>query len=494
MSKDMFKAAELVSNEKRVSQELIIRAIEAAIAAAARKHFGMDHVYEVLVNQDGNGYTTDRVWQVVETPEEIEFPESQLTLKDAQEKDPNAEVGGVVKEPINSVVFGRIAARTAKQVMLEEIRSAERYQIIEQFSAKKGSLINGVVKKVMREAVFVDVGNGVEAILARQDMIPRENFRAGDRIRALLSDVRFERRGSLLHLSRIHPDLLIALFKIEVPEIAEDVIEVMSAARDPGLRAKILVKTNDGRVDPVGACVGMRGSRVQAVSTALNGEKIDIVLWADNPAQLIMNAMAPAEIVSIVVDEDTRTMDLAVLADQVAQAIGRNGQNVRLASELTGWKINVMTVEELEAKRNSEANNIKNIFINELEVDEEIAAILLREGFSSLEDIAYVNLEELAEIEEFDEDIAESLQSRAKDVMLTKAISAEVKHHQVPAADLLDLPGMTEELANVLVQHGIITREDLAEQSAMDLVEMVKNMSKEEAAKMILAARAHWFN
>jgi N utilization substance protein A len=293
-----------------------------------------------------------------------------------------------------------------------------------------------------------------------------------------------------LYLSRVSPELLIALFKIEVPEIAEGIIEMMSAARDPGVRSKILVKTNDGRIDPIGACVGMRGSRVQAVSSELNGEKIDIVLWADNPAQLVMNAMAPAEIVSIIVDEDTRTMDLAVAPEQVAQAIGRNGQNVRLASELTGWKINLMTVDELEAKSASESHNAKQIFVDGLDIDEEIADILVREGFSSIEEIAYIPLDEIAEIDEFDEELASALQARAKDVLLTKAISEEVKHQ--PAPDLLHLQGMTENLAKTLANKGIVHREDLAELSATDLIEMT-DISHEEAAKLILTARAHWF-
>jgi N utilization substance protein A len=492
-NKEILDDAERVSNEKGVPQELIIKAIESAIAAAARKHFGLTHNYEVQVDRGGGGYASYRTWDVVDAEELIENPDSQLLVEEAEKIDPSAKAGGIVKQKIDSVDFGRIAARMAKQVMSEEIRLAERYQIIEQFTPKKGALVNGVVRKVLREMVFVDMGGGVEAVLARQDMIPRETFRAGDRIRALLYDVRYERRGALLHLSRVHPDLLVALFKIEVPEIAEEVIEIMGAARDPGVRAKILVKTNDGRVDPVGACVGMRGSRVQAVSSELNGEKIDIVLWAENPAQLVMNAMAPAEIVSIVVDEDSVTMDLAVAPEQAAQAIGRNGQNVRLASDLTGWKINLMTVDELAAKRASEADKMKQIFIDELGVDDEIAEILVREGFSSLEEIAYVPVDEMAEIEEFDDELIEALQTTAKDVLLTKAISDEVKQHQLPAADLIALPGMSETLAQSLASQGILTREDLAEASAMDLVDMT-DLSKEQAAKLVLAARAHWFN
>lgn len=492
-NKEILDNAESVSNEKNVPQELIIKAIESAVAAAARKHFGANHQYEAVVDRNGSGYTTCRVWEVVAAPELIENPDSQLLLEEAKNIDPNAQVGSTIKQKIDSVDFGRIAARMAKQVMSDEIRLAERYQIIEQFTPKKGTLVNGIVRKVTRDMIFVDLGNSVEAILARQDMIPRETFRTGDRIRALLYDVRYERRGALLHLSRIDPQLLVALFTIEVPEIAEDVIEIMGAARDPGARAKILVKTNDGRVDPVGACVGMRGSRVQAVSSELNGEKIDIVLWSENPAQLVMNAMAPAEIVSIFVDEDSMTMDLAVAPEQTAQAIGRNGQNVRLASDLTGWKINLMTVEELAAKRASEADKVKKIFTDELGVDDEVADILIREGFSSLEEIAYVPVTEMAEIDEFDDELIEVLQTTAKDILLTQAISNEVKQHQLPETDLLALPGMTDDLANTLASQGILTREDLAEASAMDLIEMA-GLNKEQAVALVLAARAHWFN
>lgn len=493
LNREILNDAERVSNEKNVPQELVIEAIEKAIAAAARKHFGTTHTYEVKVDRAKGGYSTCRVWQVMENPEEIENPDSQLLLADAQAIDPAVEVGGFIKKPIDSVEFGRIAARMAKQVMGDEIRVAERQQIVEQFKPKEGTLVNGVVRKVMRDVLFVDVGGGIEAVLSRQDTIPREIFRVGDRLRALLFDVRYERRGALLHLSRTHKDMLTELFKIEVPEIAEDVIDIMSAARDPGARSKILVKTNDGRVDPVGACVGMRGSRVQAVSSELNGEKIDIVLWAENPAQLVMNAMSPAEVVSIVVDEESRTMDLAVAPEQLAQAIGRNGQNVRLASELTGWRVNVMTPEDLEVKRAKEASNVKENFVKELEVDEDVAEVLVREGFSTLEEIAYVPLQEMAAIEEFDEDIAEALQARAKDVLLTKAISEEVKQHQLPAEDLLSLDGMTEELAKKLAAQNIVTREDLAEQSAMDLLEIASELTQAQAAQLVRKARQHWF-
>ena len=493
MSKEILNDAERVSNEKGVPHELIIQAVEVAIAAAARKHFGMTHTYEVKVDRNAGGYATLRVWQVMESPELIESPDSQLLLADAQLIDPKAEVGGVVTQRVDSQDFGRIAARMAKQVMTEEIRVAERTQIVNQFASRKGALVNGTVRKTLREVILVDIGNGVEAALPRTQMIPREIFRVGDRIRALLEDVRYERRGSLLHLSRISPQMLIALFRIEVPEIAEDVIEVISAARDPGARAKILVKTNDGRVDPIGACVGMRGARVQAVSSELAGEKIDIILWAENPAELVMNAMAPAEIASIVVDEESHTMDLAVNPEQLAQAIGRNGQNVRLASELTGWKLNVMSIEDFEAKRASEADSVKQSFINDLDVDEEVADILIREGFSSLEEIAYVAPQEMAEIDEFDDEIVGMLQAKAKDVLLTKAISEEVKHHHLPSNDLLTLDGMTDALAKKLAEAAITTREDLAELAAMDLLDIEESLTKEQAAKLILAARAHWF-
>lgn len=491
MSKEILYVAETVANEKAVPQELIFKAIESALVMATKKLYGVDHNYVVEVDRRTGDYETYRCWQVVDIEEDgLENAEVELSLEQAKEKDPQAEVGGVVKQKVESIEFGRIAAQTAKQVIVQELRKAERHQVVEAYTSRKGSLVNGVARRVTRDGVFVDLGNNVEAYLARTEMIPKEIFRVGDRVRAYLMDVRFEPRGAQLFLSRTSSEMLTQLFRIEVPEIAEDIIQIMGAARDPGIRAKILVKTNDGRIDPIGACVGMRGARVQAVSSELHGEKIDIVLWSDNPAQLVINAMAPAEILSIVVDEDTHTMDLAVAEEQVAQAIGRTGQNVRLASELTGWQINVMSAAELEAKRNKEAVSLRENLLQQLDIDPEIADILLREGFASVEDIAYVPAEEMLQVEEFDEEIVDALRQRAKDYLLTKAITEEAEHQ--PAADLLALEGMTEELAKSLASQGIKTREDLAEQSVADLLDVIE-IPEEEAAKLILAARAHWF-
>ena len=392
-----------------------------------------------------------------------------------------------------SVEFGRIAAQTAKQVIVQKVREAERAQVVSEYLPKVGELVAGSVKKVTRDAVIVDLGNNAEALLGRESLIPRETFRVGDRLRALLLEVRPDARGPQLILSRTSPKMLVELFKIEVPEIAEQVIEIRGAARDPGSRAKIAVKTNDGRIDPVGACVGMRGSRVQAVSGELAGERIDIVLWDDNPAQLVVNAMSPAEVASIVVDEDDHSMDIAVGEDNLAQAIGRGGQNVRLASELTGWTINIMTQEEAAAKQQAEASNYVAEFMAALGVDEDMAGVLAEEGFTTLEEIAYVPMEEMLSIEGFDEELAHELRNRAKDALLTKAIAAEEKLGDVePAADLLELEGMDRRLAYKLASHKIITREDLAEQAIVDLLD-IEDIGNDRAAALIMAARAPWF-
>lgn len=493
MSKEILHVAETVSNEKGVPQELIFQAIESAIVMATKKIKGDQFEYEVHIDRATGDYQTFRIWHVLDVLEtDLEEAEHQLTVAQAQQLDATLTAGDRHKVLIDSIAFGRIAAQTAKQVIVQEIRRAERGQVAANYQARIGTLISGTVKKVTRDAVFLDVGGGVEATLLRAEIIPREIFRIGDRVRTYLYDVRLEAKGSMIFVSRTRSDMLVQLFRLEVPEIAEDIIEVMSAARDPGVRAKILVKTNDGRIDPVGACVGMRGSRVQAVSSELHGEKIDIVLWSDNPAQLVINSMAPAEIASIVVDEAAKVMDLAVAEEQLAQAIGRNGQNVRLASELTGWRVHVMTVKEFEAKRASEATAVRDIFIDALHIDADLADILVSEGFSSIEEVAYVPASEMADIEGFDEDLVDALRARAKDALLAKAIAEEAKHQQLPAEDLLALEGMSEDLADVLAKHAIVTREDLAEQAVADLQD-ITDLTDEQAAKLILAARAHWF-
>jgi N utilization substance protein A len=402
-------------------------------------------------------------------------------------------LGASLEEPLESVEFGRIAAQTAKQVILKKVREAEYENIADEFRKKKGQLIMGVAKKVSREAVILDLGNNAEAFLRREDMLPREAVRPGDRIRAYLLDVITEARGPQLVLSRTCPEMLIELFKLEVPEVGEGIIEIKSAARDPGIRAKIAVKTNDGRIDPVGACVGMRGARVQAVSNELGGERVDIILWDDNPAQLVMNAMAPAEIVSIVVDEDAHTMDVAVAEEHLSQAIGRNGQNVRLASQLTGWELNVITDSEATARTSEEQERLQKVFTESLQIDEDVANVLIEEGFTTLEEIAYVPIQEFLEIDGFDEDTVNELRKRAKDTLLTQAIATEERvDEKEPAEDLLSLEGMDRPLAFTLANRGILTRDDLAELAVDDLTD-IPGLASDKAAKLIMAARAHWF-
>ncbi len=487
-NKEILLVVDAISHEKEVDKGLIFEAIEAALAMATQKRHREDIAVRVQIDRQTGGYETFRQWVVVED-EWLEEPEREIALSEAKARDPQLEVGSVIEEPMESVEFGRIAAQTAKQVIVQKVREAERAKVVEAFKDKIGTLLTGVAKKVTRESVLLDLGGNVEATLSREDMLPREAARIGDRIRACLVSAEARARGPQLVLSRIVPQMLIELFRIEVPEIGEDVIEIVGAARDPGARAKIAVRTNDGRIDPIGACVGMRGARVQAVSSELGGERIDIVLWDENPVQWVINAMAPAEIASVVVDEDTRTMDVAVREDQLSLAIGRGGQNVRLASELTGWTLNVMSEEEASAKSEGEASKIKKVFMDQLEVDEELAEILIREGFSTIEEIAYVPVEEMQEIEEFDDELIQGLRNRAKDVLLTRALSGDIVE---PAQDLLEMEGMTEELAKTLAKNGIVTMEDLAELAIDDLVQ-IERMDPKKAGELILKAREPWF-
>jgi N utilization substance protein A len=429
----------------------------------------------------------------VVTDEVFTNPEAEVILEDAQVTSPDLELGDVVEEELPTEAFGRIAAQTAKQVIVQKVREAERAKVVELYRGRIGEIISGSVKKVTRDNVIVDLGNNAEALMARDQLIGRETFRMGDRIRALLAEVRTESRGPQLFLSRTDPQMLVELFKIEVPEISEEVIEIRAAARDPGSRAKIAVKTNDGRIDPIGACVGMRGSRVQAVTGELNNERVDIVLWDDNPAQLVINAMAPAEVSSIVMDEDRHAMDVAVSDENLAMAIGRNGQNVRLASELTGWTINVMSEEDAALKQQDEIGGVVQTFVDALDIDEEFAQMLVEEGFASLEEIAYVPLDEMLAIDGLDEDIVEELRTRAKDKLLNQALAAEEQlDKSEPAQDLLDMEGMDTHLAFVLASRGIITMEDLAEQ-AVDEISDIEGLSDEKAAELIMTARAPWF-
>ena len=492
MSKEVLLVVESVSNEKGVPANLIFEALELALATATKKRYEDEVDLRVQINRQNGSYETFRRWTVVEEAD-FDDPAHQLTLDMAQERKPDAKIGDVLEEKIESIEFGRIAAQTAKQVIVQKVREAERAQVVEAYRDRVGEIISGTVKKVTRDSVIVDLGNNAEALLAREDIIPRETFRVGARMRALLKEIRTENRGPQLILSRTAPQMLIELFRIEVPEIAEGLIEVMAASRDPGSRAKIAVRSKDKRIDPQGACIGMRGSRVQAVSGEIGGERVDIVLWDENPAQFVINAMAPAEVAAIIVDEDAHAMDIAVAEDNLAQAIGRGGQNVRLASQLTGWTLNVMTESDIQAKQQEETGDILRHFVDELDVDEELAQVLVEEGFSTLEEIAYVPMEEMLGIDGFDEDIVNELRTRAKDRLLTKAIATEEKLADAqPAEDLLTLEGMDKELAVELAVRGVVTREDLAEQSIDDLLE-IDGIDEERAGKLIMAARAHWF-
>ena len=493
MSKEILLVVESVSNEKGVSEDIIFEALELALATATKKRYDEGVELRVSIDKTSGEYDTFRYWDVIGDDEEIEFPEAQLLVSDAKLKNPSLEIGNRYEIPVESVEFGRIAAQTAKQVIVQKVREAERAQVVDAYRSRVGELVNGQVKKVTREAVIVDLGNNAEAILPREVWVPRETFRIGDRLRALLEEVRPEARGPQLALTRTSRAMLIELFKIEVPEIADGVIEILGCARDPGSRAKIAVKTNDGRIDPVGACVGMRGSRVQAVSNELGNERIDIVPWDDNVAQLAINAMAPAEVVSIVVDEETGSMDIAVSEDNLAQAIGRGGQNVKLASELTGWELNIMTEEEAAEKHEAEAGSIIENFMSQLDVDEDVAIVLVEEGFTTLEEVAYVPIEEMIMIEGFDEEIVEELRSRAKNALTTIELASEEElGDSAPAEDLLTMDGMDRRLAYQMAARSIVTMEDLAEQAIDDLME-IEDMTEERAGELIMTARAPWF-
>lgn len=493
MNKKILAVVDIVSGEKGVSKDVIFAAIEAALAMATKKRNREDIESRVAVNRETGSYETFRLWKVMNDDDEIEFPSRQIKLKDALANNSDIEVGQFVEKPIDSVEFGRIAAQTAKQVIVQKVREAERIQVVEAFTDRVGEMLSGVVKRVDRGNVYLDLSNNAEGFISREKLIPREAVRPGDRIRAYLQEVRSEVRGPQLFLNRTTPELLIELFKLEVPEINEGMIDIISGARDPGARAKIAVKTNDARIDPVGACVGMQGSRVQAVSNELGGERVDIILWDKNPAQFVINAMAPVEVTSILVDEDAHSMDIAVEEDNLSQAIGRGGQNIRLASELTQWVLNVMSVEQAEEKNEEEAQALQKVFIEQLDVDEEMALILVQEGFSSIEEIAYVPEEEMLNIEEFDDELVNELRNRANDIMLTRAIVNEEKLMDAhPAEDLLKMEGMEKALAYELAAKGIVTMDDLADLSVDELIE-IEAMDSERAGKLILTARIPWF-
>lgn len=497
MSKDILLVVDSISNEKGLEKEVIFKAIELAIASITAKRYHPEEVdIRVAIDRDSGDYETFRQWIVIDdTQEDIEFPGKVMRLSDAKKLDGDLDIGDIVEEPVESIDFGRIAAQQAKQVILREIRQAERDEIAKEYTKQIGLLVSGTAKRVTRDNIILDMGGNTEAIIKRENLMSHDAIRVGDRVRGVLMEVSDDRKGPQLVISRTSPEMLIQLFRVEVPEIGEDVIEIKAAARDPGSRSKIAVKTNDGRIDPIGACVGIRGSRVQAVSNELNGERVDIVLWDDDPAQLVVNAMAPAEIASIVVDEEAHSMDIAVREDQLAQAIGRNGQNVQLASKLSGWTLNVMTEADAGKKSKEKSSDVAQIFTENLDVDEDLAEILVQEGFGGLEEIAYAPPEELLAIEGMNKELVEELRERARNVLLAQALSDKEKIGVVePAKDLLELEGITRHLAYVLATHGIITREDLAEKSVDELSDIKGlDLTDEQAADLIMKARAHWF-
>ncbi|ELO1555486.1 transcription termination factor NusA [Aeromonas hydrophila] len=494
MNKEILLVVDAVSNEKAVPREKIFQALETALATATKKKYEGEIEVRVEIDRKTGDYDTYRRWVVIADQAAMENPYAEITLEAAQIEQPEIQIGEYVEDQIDSVTFDRITTQTAKQVIVQKVREAERSQVVDQFKDKEGTIISGVVKKSNRDNVILDLGSNAEAVIFRDDMLPRETFRPGDRIRGLLYAVRPEARGSQLFVSRSSPDFLKELFRIEVPEIGEEMIEIMGAARDPGSRAKIAVKTNDRRIDPIGACIGMRGARVQAVSAELSGERADIVLYDDNPAQYVINAMAPADVASIIVDEDNHTMDIAVEAANLAQAIGRNGQNVRLASQLTGWELNVMTVEDMRAKHQAENDRILTLFTSTLDIDDDFASLLMEEGFSTLEEIAFVPVNELLAIDGLDEDMVEELRKRAKDALTTKALAKEESFEGVePSEELLNLNGLGRELAYALAARGIGTLEDLAEQGIDDLAD-IEGLTAEKAGELIMAARnICWF-
>ena len=496
-NKEILLVVEVFSNEKEIEKEIVFQAIESALEAATIKRHSNQIKARVAVDRKTGDYKTYRIWEVVEAIDQktgrVESPEAQISLEVARLDNVNSQIGDWVEEEIESVEFGRIAAQTAKQVIIHKVREAERRKIVEAYKSRVGELITGIVKRIEKGSVYLDLGGHVEAYIAKEDMIPREPVRVGDRIRGYLKDVRSEVRGPQLFVSRTAPELLIALFRLEVPEVGEGLISVLGAARDPGARAKVAVKSNDPRLDPVGACVGMRGSRVQSVSNELAGERVDIILWNASDAQYVINAMSPAEIQSIVVDEDKHSMDLAVNSDNLSQAIGRGGQNIRLATQLTGWELNVIDASKAEENNEAQTSKIVQMFVEQLDVDEDIALILVEEGFNTVEEVAYVPVSEMLEIEGFDEDLVTELRSRAKDALLILAITAEEKIETAePAKDLLEMDGMDSKLAYDLASQGIITMDNLAEQSIDDLLG-ISGMNEERAAKLIMKAREPWF-
>ncbi|MES2553030.1 MAG: transcription termination factor NusA [Pseudomonadota bacterium] len=490
MSREILLLVDALAHEKSVAKEVIFIALELALASATKKRFSDDADVRVQIDRESGEYESFRRWSLLSDDEALENPAAQMYADDERLEGKEISELNTFEEPLESVEFGRIGAQAAKQVILQKVREAEREQILDDFLARKEHLVTGVIKRMEKGNAIIEVGR-IESLLPRDQMIPKENLRVGDRVRAYLSRIERSGRGPQLILSRIAPEFLSKLFELEVPEIEDGLLEIKSAARDPGLRSKIAVKSNDQRLDPVGTCVGMRGSRVQAVTGELAGERVDIVLWSMEPAQFVINAMAPAEVSSIVVDEDAHSMDVVVEEDQLAQAIGRNGQNVRLASELTGWTLNILTEEEAAKKNEEEFSNTRQLFIEKLDVDEEVADILVEEGFSTLEEIAYVPISEMSEIDAFDEDTVNELRKRARAALLTEAIAKEEKLEEA-SEDLLGMEGMDDTTAHLLASKGISTMEDLADLAVDDLTELT-GMDAERAKQLIMTARAPWF-
>jgi N utilization substance protein A len=489
MSRDILLLVDALAREKNVAKDTVFLALEMALASATKKRFKDEVDVRVEIDRESGDYSAFRRWTVV-PDEEHEEPAHQIAITDAVAENPEATLGDVIEEPLEAETFGRIGAQAAKQVILQKIRDAEREQILNDFLERGESLVTGTVKRAERGSLIVESGR-VEALLPREKLIPKENLRQGDRVRAYIEKIDRQARGPQIVLSRTAPEFLVKLFELEVPEIEEGLLEIRAAARDPGLRAKIAVKSNDQRIDPVGTCVGMRGSRVQAVTQELAGERVDIILWSPEPAQFVINALAPAEVSSIVVDEERHSMDVVVDEDQLALAIGKGGQNVRLASELTGWHLNIMTTDEREQKSAQETSVVRSLFMEKLDVDEEVAEILVSEGFTSLDEVAYVPLPEMLEIEAFDEETVNELRRRARNALLTEAIKSEenVEH---AAEDLQGMEGMDNQTARVLASKGITTMDALADLATDELTEMT-GMDAERATKLIMKAREPWF-
>ena len=489
MSREVLLLVDALAREKNVDKEIVFGALESALASATKKRFSEEADVRVIIDRTTGEYESFRVWQVMDD-ETFETPDLHIKLEEAIKLNLDIKMGEFIQQPLESIDFGRIGAQAAKQVIFQKIRDAEREQILSDFMERKEHLVSGTVKRIERGNAILEFGK-IEALLPRDQVIPKENMRVGDRVRAHLLRVDRSVRGPQIILSRVTPEFLVKLFELEVPEIEEGLLEIVSAARDPGARAKIAVRSHDKRIDPIGTCVGMRGSRVQAVTNELAGERVDIVLWSEDPATAVINALAPADVTSIVVDEDKHSMDVVVEEENLAQAIGRNGQNVRLASELTGWELNIMTVEESGQKNEQEFSKVRDLFMAKLDVDEEVADILVQEGFNTLEEVAYVPLDEMLEIESFDEDTVNELRSRARNALLTAAIVNEEKVEN-NIEDLVKIEGMDDETARTLAGKGVGTQEQLADLDVDELVELT-GMDNERANNLIMTARAPWF-